>query len=185
MTTDLDFTTHFNPETKMPEPVYTEPELKHLDDLGVIGESALKDTGFYTRIVSARQSVSPKLPADTSIFVVEDDVGTATVIQRALQKSGYQTSWAKNRGEIIKCLSAMPRPDLILLDVLLPDINGFDLLNRLRQHNKFQSTPIIILTSLRERKDVTKGLGLGADGYLTKPVLPTTLVDAVEAVLTG
>ena len=86
---------------------------------------------------------------------------------------------------IAKAFGEMPLPDLILLDVMLPDINGFDVLNRIRRHAAIQAVPVIMLTSRSETADIARGLSLGADAYLTKPVLPSTLIDAVQAVLGG
>jgi len=74
-------------------------------------------------------------------------------------------------------------PDLVLLDVLLPDVNGFDVLNRIRQHAALRQLPVLMLTSLSDRMNIAKGLGLGADGYLTKPAQPSTLIDAIQALV--
>ena len=68
---------------------------------------------------------------------------------------------------------------------MLPDANGFDVLNRIRQHPALGKLPVMILTSLGERKHVTRGLMLGANGYITKPVLPSALLKAVETVIGG
>ena len=68
---------------------------------------------------------------------------------------------------------------------MLPGMNGFDVLNRIRQHKLLENVPVIMLTSLSERRDIAKGLSLGADAYLTKPILPSTLIDAVQVVLGG
>jgi len=67
----------------------------------------------------------------------------------------------------------------------MPEVNGFDVLNRIRQHPALQKIPVLMLTALAERKDVTRGLTLGADGYITKPVLPSVLLKAVEAAVGG
>ena len=82
-------------------------------------------------------------------------------------------------------LGGKPYPHLVLLDVMLPDANGFDVLNRIRQHPVLQNTPVLMVTSLGEREDVVRGLTLGASGYITKPVKPSVLMQAVESVLAG
>src|ERR1700674_3048627 len=86
---ELDFTAHFSSDQKVPEPQYTADELKHIDDLGVIGETALKSRGFYTRIVSAVPSGRPRAPSECNVLVVEDHDGTAMVIVKVLEKFGY------------------------------------------------------------------------------------------------
>lgn len=181
---DLDFAGHFSPDTTLPEPAHTPQQLKEIDDLGSIGAAALKDQGFYARIVTARGRSGP-LPANAHVLVVEDDPGTSMVIVKALQNYGYRPRTARDRASIAKALSEQPMPDLILLDVMLVDINGFDVLNRIRQHPVTKSIPIIMLTSLSETGDIARGLALGADAYLTKPLLPSTLLDAMQAVLGG
>ena len=84
---------------------------------------------------------------------------------------------------IAAALDGKPYPHLVLLDAMLPDTDGFDVLNRIRQHSATENLPVLMLTALGERKDVTRGLRLGADGYITKPVLPSTLLKAVEAII--
>jgi putative two-component system response regulator len=107
------------------------------------------------------------------------------LIEAVLHKFGYPTRRARNREEIARGLAAKPTPNLVLLDVMLPDVNGFDVLNRMRQHSALKDIPVLMLTSLSERKDITRGLALGASGYLTKPALPSTLIDAVQAIVAG
>jgi CheY-like chemotaxis protein len=182
---NLDFASHFSTEKVLPEPSHSPQELKEIDDLGSIGAATLKDQGFYARIVSARSRGAENLPLNAVVLVVEDDPGTSMVIVKALETYGYRPRKAHDRQSIARALAELPRPDLILLDVMLPDINGFDVLNRIRRHPAIQSVPVIMLTSLSETGDIARGLSLGADAYLSKPLLPSTLLDAVQAVLGG
>jgi len=184
---NLDFSRHFSPQYTVPEPATSAEAARDIDKLGLIGISELKDKGYFTRIVVKSDKPSRKRldPAKIRILVVEDDDGTALVIERALQAYGCQTRRARNRLEIGQAIGAKPLPHLVLLDVMLPDANGFDVLNRIRQHPALEHIPVMMLTSLGERKDVTRGLALGANGYITKPVLPSTLLEAVEAVVSG
>lgn len=183
--TDLDFADHFSTQTAPAEPPHTPVELQAIDDLGSIGAAALKNQGFYVRIVTARSPGSGNLSRNATVLVVEDDIGTSKVIVKVLETYGYRSRTAQDRRSIVAALSEKPQPDLILLDVMLTDINGFDVLNRIRQHPAIASIPIIMLTSLSETADIARGLALGADAYLTKPILPSTLVDAVQTVLGG
>ena len=180
---ELDFTRHFSAGHPVPEPDHNAEALRRIDALGMIGEASLKTSGFYARVVSAERRARPRTPDETLVLVVEDDQTTGAVIEAALQKFGYRTRHARNRAEIGAGLAAKPMPDLVLLDVLLPDVNGFDVLNRIRQHTAVQHLPVLMLTSLSDRKDIAKGLGLGADGYLTKPAQPSTLIDAIQAIV--
>jgi len=187
MSDELDLTRHFSAKYTVPEPVPSEEAMRDIDRLGMIGISALKDKGYFTRIVVGDRAPARKLldPTKVRVLVVEDDDGTAIVIEKALHAFGCQTRRACNRLEIAEALGAKPYPHLVLLDVMLPDANGFDVLNRIRQHPALENLPVMMLTSLGERKDVTRGLMLGASGYITKPVLPSTLLEAVEAAVGG
>lgn len=183
--TNLDFANHFSSSHKPPEPTLSAQELKEIDDLGSIGAAALEENGFYARIVVARARQDENHSLNAMVLVVEDDPGTSMVIVRALESYGHRTRTAHDRQSIVRALSQQPKPNLILLDVMLPDINGFDVLNRIRSHASIQTVPIIMLTSRSKTGDIARGLSLGADAYLTKPVLPSTLLDAVQAVLGG
>lgn len=184
---DLDFSRHFSAKYTVPEPAPSAEAARDIDRLGLIGISTLQDKGYFTRIVLEGSAPHKKRldPTKIRILVVEDDDGTALVIEKALHAYGCQTRRARNRLEIGQAIGEKPLPHLVLLDVMLPDANGFDVLNRIRQHPALAHIPVMMLTSLGERKDVTRGLALGANGYITKPVLPSTLLEAIEAVVTG
>ena len=181
-----DFTTYFSSATQLPEPPVLERDRKRYDDLGIIGAQELSEKGFYASVVRGTPAAPARPAADTTILVVEDDAGTAQIVRRVLGAAGYKTRGAGNRAQIAKELGRTPQPDLILLDVVLaPGLSGFDILNKLRQHEGLKHIPVIMLTSMSRREHIVKGLGLGADAYLTKPARPSALVDAVRAVLDG
>jgi two-component system OmpR family response regulator len=184
---DADLAQHFSATYAVPEPMPSPEAARDIDRLGLIGVDALKDKGYFTRIVVENARPTRKLldPTKIRVLIVEDDDGTALVIEKALHVYGCKTLRARNRLEIANAIGATPLPHLVLLDVLLPDANGFDVLNRIRQHPTLQHIPVMMLTSLSERKDVTRGLALGANGYITKPVPPSTLLEAIEAVVGG
>jgi CheY-like chemotaxis protein len=182
-----DFTQHFSEGYKVPEPVTSEDAVRDIDKLGLIGINALKDQGYFTRIVLEHRKLAPKLlnPHNIRVLIVDDDEATGKLIELTLHSVGCKTRRARNRLEIAQALAEKPLPHLVLLDILLPDANGFDVLNRIRQHPGLQKIPVMLLSALGERKDVTRGLTLGADGYITKPVLPSVLLKAVEATIGG
>jgi len=74
-------------------------------------------------------------------------------------------------------------PDLLLLDVMLPDGDGFEVLSRMRRHQALGSLPIVMLTAKNEPGDIGRGLVLGADGYITKPYTKNILADVIRRVL--
>lgn len=178
--TDLDFTKLFNPDTKVAEPVPSAEQRKELSEEAVIGESKLASNGYFVRINDSAPRGAPKRKPPL-VLVVEDDEVTSTLLERILMANGYMVRKAPNRAAILVGLKDFP--DLIILDVLMPDANGFDILNRIRQHAVLKDLPVMMLTSLGSLEDILKGLKLGANGYLTKPAKSKALLDAIRKVL--
>lgn len=175
---ELDFTKFFdNPAP--PPPEFTPAKLQQISEETQIGAQNLLDQGRYIRVVAGVKDLPPA-PANAHVLVVEDDVSTAKLLERVLFKNGYQVSCAHNRLEILERLNQPQLPDLILLDVMLPETNGFEVLARLRAHRRLKSIRVMILTSLSSPDDVARGLALGVNGYLTKPVSPAVLVQAIR-----
>lgn len=116
------------------------------------------------------------------IVVAEDDVGTLRLIQAALHLQGHSVLTANN-GHSAWLEIRQHKPDLVVSDINMPGLSGFDLLRAVRDHATLNLTPFILLTSLQERRDMRQGMTLGADDYLTKPVHPHELVNAVAAQL--
>ena len=114
------------------------------------------------------------------IVVAEDDVGTLRLIEAALHLQGHSVLTANN-GHSAWLEIKQYKPDLVVSDVNMPGLSGFDLLRAVREHDTLNQTPFILLTSLQERRDMRHGMNLGADDYLTKPVHPHELADAVAA----
>jgi two-component system, OmpR family, response regulator len=105
------------------------------------------------------------------------------VIDAVLKKHGFSTRIAENLQGILRGVNTRPLPDMILLDIMLPDANGFAVLERLRRHPDLRHIPVVMLSSLSDPADVAKGLALGAAGYLSKPARPQALVAAARSVL--
>jgi heavy metal response regulator len=114
------------------------------------------------------------------ILVVEDDKGTARFIQKGLSEEGFMTDVVSG-GEEGMFMATTEIYDLIILDVMLPEINGFEVLKGIRQ--KGVSTPVLFLTAKDEKEDIIHGLDLGADDYLVKPFAFAELLARIRAVL--
>ena len=114
------------------------------------------------------------------ILVVEDDKGTARFIQKGLSEEGFMTDVVSG-GEEGQFMAATEIYDLIILDVMLPEINGFEVLRAIRQ--KGVSTPVLFLTAKDNKEDIIHGLDLGADDYLIKPFAFAELLARIRAVL--
>jgi two-component system OmpR family response regulator len=146
------------------------------------GTAILKKKGYYVRIARhiARERAEGWIP---TVLVIDDDPDIQKLIRTYFRMDGIESRSAHNREEIMAQLRVPPVPDLILLDVQLPDANGFDVLVRMRQHPVLKNLPVVMLTAESTREAVLRGLQGGADGYITKPFEPDVLVTAVKQVL--
>jgi two-component system OmpR family response regulator len=117
-----------------------------------------------------------------TILVVDDDAGIREVVSFALRKAGYATVAAEN-GEIALARFTEERPALIVLDILMPELDGTEVCRRIRSGEQGRSTPIVFLSSKDDEVDRIVGLELGGDDYLSKPFSPRELVARVRAIL--
>lgn len=114
------------------------------------------------------------------IAVVEDEAELAALIEYNLTRGGFQTHIFDGSDGTFRGLEAL-QPDLIVLDVMLPGQDGFDLCRRIRQGGKLARTPVIFLTARSDEVDRVLGLEIGGDDYITKPFSPRELVARVKA----
>jgi CheY-like chemotaxis protein len=148
------------------------------------GAPKLEREGYYVSI--ARHALKARTPAAGTklfAFVVEDDPDVSALVKRLMEAAGFDVAIAANRAEVVEQLRQKRIPDVAILDVMLPDLNGFDLLQRLKLHPVLKAIPVIMLTADAKRESVVRGLATGADGYITKPFDHTALVRGVKAVL--
>jgi len=120
--------------------------------------------------------------AQEKILVVEDDKDILELISFNLEKEGYRT-YCSASGEIALSQVDNLKPDLILLDLMLPGINGLDICKQLKQSDTTKNIPIIMVTAKSEDSDVVAGLELGADDYVTKPFSPKVLIARIRTIL--
>ena len=117
-----------------------------------------------------------------TIYCVEDDSNIAELVQYTLKSTGFETLWFENGADFFKKI-AEKLPDLVLLDIMLPDMDGMEILKRLKDNAETASVPVILLTAKGNRMDKVKGLDSGADDYITKPFDILELVSRINAVL--
>ena len=116
------------------------------------------------------------------ILIIDDDVDTLRLVGLMLQRQGYEISAAPNGSQgLAKALEE--RPDLILLDVMMPDMDGYEVARRLRKNPATVAIPILMFTAKTQLDDKVTGFEVGADDYLTKPTHPTELQAHVKALL--
>ena len=116
------------------------------------------------------------------IFVVEDEKPISTLLTYNLQKEGYKVSSSSNGEEALSNIKEK-KPDLVLLDWMLPDLSGIKICQYLKQDEKVKNIPIIMLTAKGEEEDKVKGLNTGAEDYMTKPFSFPELLARIKSLL--
>ena len=112
------------------------------------------------------------------ILVVDDIPLNVLLVKKMLQPLGFETSEAEDGVVAMEKIEA-DKPDLILLDLMMPRMDGFEVLRRLRASDDTKSIPVIILSALNSNDDVAKGISMGAEDYITKPIIMDRLQSSV------
>ena len=118
----------------------------------------------------------------TRVLIVEDDPDIADLVARYLGKAGFATEVMSSGREALKAITGRP-PDLLILDLMLPQVDGLEVCRAVRANDKTAAIPIIMLTARAEESDRIVGLELGADDYVSKPFSPNELVARARALL--
>lgn len=116
------------------------------------------------------------------VLAADDDEDILELVAFRLERSGYRVLQAHDGAEALE-LARTSRPDLAVLDVMLPKIDGFELTRRLREDESTNAMPIILLTARAQEADVQRGFAAGADDYIRKPFSPQELRARVQAIL--
>ncbi len=116
------------------------------------------------------------------VLIVEDEASIRDMVRFALTRAGYEVSEAANARET-RVVLAEQRPDLVLMDWMLPGESGVDLVRQLKNEELTREIPVIMLTARVEEEDKVRGLDVGADDYVTKPFSPKELVARIKAIL--
>ena len=149
-----------------------------------IAGNTLARSGAYLALDRLRRRpLLTKAPEDTVILIVEDDPDQLALADLRVSMAGYKVRVASSVNGFLQALVDEGAPDLLLLDVMLPDGDGFDVLSKMRRHQALGSLPIVMLTARTDPADIGRGLVLGADGYMTKPYTKNILGDVIERVL--
>ena len=118
------------------------------------------------------------------ILVCDDDSLLVDLIEFRLSAKGYDIETARDGGEAMARL-AESTPDAILLDAMMPVIDGYELLRRIREQESTRNVPVIMLTARRQEQDIVSALELGANDYLVKPFIPEELVARLGRLIEG
>ena len=116
------------------------------------------------------------------ILVVDDEPNIVTSLQFLMERAGFEVAVARDGAEALAALEGEP-PDLMLLDVMMPEFDGYEVCGRIRQSSAWNATKIIMLTARGRESEKERGLALGADAYVIKPFSTRELVQQVKAML--
>jgi DNA-binding response OmpR family regulator len=115
-----------------------------------------------------------------TVFVIEDDRIVAAMVKHLLARQGYNVISASDGREALEMIAGGESPELVLLDVMLPFIDGFELIAQIRSTPAWASVPIVMLTSKTQERNIVRALDAGADDYIVKPFQPQALIARVR-----
>ena len=147
------------------------------------GEQLARTGAYLSADRLQKCQVPQKPPADTVILIVEDDPDQLALADLRVTMAGYKVRVANSVHGFLQAMLDDGPPDLLLLDIELPDGDGFEVLSKMRRHQSLNTLPIVLLTAKDEAADIGRGLVLGADGYVTKPYTKNILADVIRRVL--
>jgi CheY-like chemotaxis protein len=117
-----------------------------------------------------------------TIMVVDDNPDIITIVRTILEGKGFNVLSASSGIECIEALKSQ-KPDLIVLDIMMPEMDGLEVLTRLKSMSEFNNVPVVLLTAKVQYEDVLGGYKLGADYYITKPFTSTQLINGINLLL--
>jgi DNA-binding response OmpR family regulator len=116
------------------------------------------------------------------VLVADDDEDILVLVRTVLERAGYEVVAARNGAEAVAA-AQQRRPDLAVLDVSMPELDGLEVLRRLRADASTSDVPVLLLSARVQEDDVARGFAMGANGYVQKPFSPRELSDRVSALL--
>lgn len=123
-------------------------------------------------------------PKKANVFITDDDKFLLDMYAVKFSERGYGVETAFTGKEMISKLESGVKPDACLIDIVMPEMDGFELLGRLKESNFCQGVPVIILSNLGQREDIERGISLGASGYIIKAnATPTEVVNRLEEII--
>ncbi|UXN63709.1 response regulator [Phyllobacterium sp. A18/5-2] len=118
----------------------------------------------------------------TKILICDDDPLLLELVEYKLKAKGYLVIRAENGEEALIAMAA-EKPDLVVLDAMMPMLDGFEVLRHIKQHPDFAQMPVVMLTARKSEKDIVSALDRGADDYLVKPFIPDELLARISRLL--
>ena len=116
------------------------------------------------------------------IVLAEDEPQIAKLVKFKLEKEGFEITWKDNGGDALDTIK-QTRPDLVILDVMMPVMDGYHVLKKVKEDPELKHIPVIMLTAKGQERDVVKGFDLGSEDYIVKPFRPAELVARIKKIL--
>ncbi|MDP3841149.1 MAG: response regulator [Oxalobacteraceae bacterium] len=116
------------------------------------------------------------------ILIVDDEPNIVISLEFLMQQSGYEVATARDGADAMQKIATF-QPDLVLLDIMLPQLNGFEICQRIRENSRWNRIKVIMLSAKGREIEVSKGIALGADAYVTKPFSTKDLIAQVQRLL--
>lgn len=116
------------------------------------------------------------------ILIVDDEPNIVISLEFLMQQSGYEVATARDGADAMQKIATF-QPDLVLLDIMLPQLNGFEICQRIRENSQWNRIKVIMLSAKGREIEVSKGIALGADAYVTKPFSTKDLIAQVQRLL--
>lgn len=117
-----------------------------------------------------------------TILIVDDELSILVPLQFLMEKAGYLVKLAQSGKEAIEKIAEI-RPDLVLLDIMLPDLDGYEIYQMIRERPEWAAIRVIFLTAKNRDADIAKGIAMGADAYITKPFSNTQLLTMIHELI--
>jgi DNA-binding response OmpR family regulator len=116
------------------------------------------------------------------ILIADDEPNIVTALEFLLERNGYQVCIARNGDEALKAIEA-EMPDLVLLDIMMPLKSGYEVCKRIRERPEWASVKVVMLSAKGREVEVNKGMGMGADLYITKPFSTRDLIEKIKSLV--
>ena len=142
----------------------------------------MSDSRGPKSVPPAQSTSAQKSDAAPLVLVAEDDERTRTLVGQVVQRGGYRVALAQNGASAAKLLKRA-RPDLIILDLRMPRMDGFQLIELLQRYETAATIPVVILTGSSALADIDRALRLGVADYLVKPISPRKLLTKIKSLL--
>jgi CheY-like chemotaxis protein len=176
---DMDFATLMKRPVKEP----TVQQIREAEETTISGVRRLKRSGYFVNILTRPdRHIAPRSGETYSVLILDGDRSDVLVMARALALARFDVRSASRAEDIMADLDKPP-PDVIVMDLVLPELVGLEVLAKMREHFKLRKVPVIVVTAEAAQEDVISALVYGANGYMTKPVKPEALLEAVKTIL--